>query len=85
MPISLSYEYQYETKIINDIYTYEEAKDKAIEVAKNKLLDNNKQISSINKITILSEENMNSKISLKLFISCNEDITEYKEVQLISD
>lgn len=85
VPITLSYEYQYETKVINDIYTYEEAKDKAIEVAKNKLLDNNKHISSINKITIISEENMNSKISLKLFMSCNEDITEYKVAEIISE
>lgn len=82
IPISLSYEYQYETKIINDIYTYDEVKDKAIDVAKKKLLDKYKDIIDINKITIIKEENLTSKIKLSLFISCNEDITRYKEVVL---
>ena len=80
LPISLSYEYQYETNVINDIYTYEEAKDKAIELAKRKLMDKYDNIIKINKITLTSEEDMNSKVKLSLFISCEEDITEYKEV-----
>ena len=80
IPISLSFEHQYKTRIINDIYTYEEARDKAIELAKNKLLEKYKNIININKITIISEEDMTSKIKLSLFISCDEDITEYKEL-----
>ena len=80
LPISLSYEYQYETKVINEIYTYEEAKNKAIETAKEKLLDKYNNIININKITIVSEEDLTSKIKLSLFISCDEDITKYKEV-----
>lgn len=80
IPVSLSYEYQYETEVINDIYTYEEAKEKAIEVAKKKLLDKYKNIIDINKVTVISEEDMTSKIKLSLFISADEDITEYREV-----
>ena len=80
IPVSLSYEYQYETKLINDIYTYEEAKAKAIELAKEKLLDKYKNIININKVTVVSEEDLTSKIKLSLFISAEEDITEYKEV-----
>ena len=80
IPISLSYEYQYETKIINDIYTYEEAKDKAIELAKKKLIDKYSNIIKINNVAVTSEEDVTSKIKLSLFISCDEDITEYKEV-----
>ena len=82
IPISLSYEYQYETKLINYRYTYDEVNDKAIDVAKKKLLDKYKDIIDINKITIIKEENLTSKIKLSLFISCNEDITKYKEVVL---
>lgn len=80
IPLSLTYEYQYETKIINDIYTYEEAKDKAIFLAKNKILDKYSDIININKISVIKEENLTNKIRLVLFISCEEDITEYREV-----
>lgn len=80
IPVSLSFEYQYETNVINDIYTYEEAKYKAIELAKKKLMDKYSNIININNVTIISEEDMTSKIKLSLFISCDEDITEYKEV-----
>lgn len=80
IPIFLSYEYQYETKIINDIYTYEEAKEKAIQLAKEKLFNKYKNIIDINKITVISEENISSKIRLSLFITVEEDITEYREV-----
>jgi len=80
IPVSLSYEYQYETNVINDIYTYEEAKDKAIKLAKKKLIDKYGNIIKINNVTVTSEEDMTSKIKLSLFISCDEDITEYREV-----
>ena len=79
IPIDLSFEYQYETIFINDIYTYEEAKNKAIEHAKEKLFDKYSNIVKINEIKVVNEEDMSSKIKLSLFISCDEDITEYKE------
>ena len=82
IPISLSIEYQHETTIINDIYTYEEAQNKAIELAKEKLLDKYQNIIKINKVIIVGEEDLTSKIKLSLFISCDEDITKYKEVIL---
>ena len=34
IPISLTYEHEYETKVINDIYTYDTAREKAILIAK---------------------------------------------------
>ena len=79
IPIDLSFEYQYETNVINDIYTYEEAKNKAIELVKEKLFDKYSNIVKINEIKVVNEEDMSSKIKLSLFISCDEDITEYKE------
>ena len=80
IPISLSIDYEYETKIINDIYTYDTAKEKAIMVAKNKLMDKYKDIIDIDKVITINESEDSSKISLNLFVACNEDITEYKEV-----
>ena len=85
IPVSLSYEYQYETKIINDIYTYEDAKNKAIDTAKEKLLNMYDNITQINKVMVVSEEDMTSKVKLSLFVSCDEDITEYREVVPIID
>lgn len=79
-PVSLSIDYEYETKIINDIYTYDTAKEKAIMVAKDKLKEKYKDIIDIDKVIITYEEETSSMISLNLFITCNEDITEYKEV-----
>lgn len=79
-PISLSIEEQYETNIINEEYNYDEAKEKAIELAKEKLKDKYSNIIDINKVTIINEEDMTSKISLSLFITCLEDITKYQEV-----
>lgn len=79
-PVSLSIDYEYETKIINDIYTYDTAKEKAIMVAKDKLKEKYKDIIDIDKVIITYEEETSSMISLNLFITCNEDITEYREV-----
>lgn len=80
IPISLSIDYEYETRVINDIYTYDTAKEKAIMVAKDKLKEKYKDIIDIDKVIITYEEETSSIISLNLFITCNEDITEYKEV-----
>lgn len=80
IPISFSIDYEYETKVINDIYTYDTAKEKAIMVAKDKLKEKYKDIIDIDKVIITYEEETSSMISLNLFITCNEDITEYKEV-----
>lgn len=81
-PISLVKEYQYETNVINDIYTYDEAVDKAIDLAKRKLLEKYEGISEIKKIVIIKEEELTSKVSLELFITVEEDITKYVEATI---
>lgn len=81
IPISLTYEYEYETKVINDIYTYDTAREKAINVAKEKLLNKYSSIIDITDIKIINEEDMTSKIVIDLFITCDEDITLYKKVE----
>ncbi len=80
IPFSLTQEMQYETNIINNFYTYEEAVEKAIELAKSKLKEKYSGIKEISKVSIIGEEELPSKVSLSLFITCIEDITEYVEL-----
>ncbi|UKI26325.1 MAG: hypothetical protein L6V91_05790 [Bacilli bacterium] len=63
IPFSLTYEDEYETKIINDTYTKETASKKAIEIAKEKLLDKYFTIIDINDIKIINEEDLSTKNS----------------------
>ena len=76
----MNYEYQYETEVTNDIYTKEEAKNKAVETAKEKLLLKYSNIKEIKDVTIVNETSNDVHLSLTLFVKAYEDITEYKEV-----
>ena len=80
LPINLTFDKQYELNVIDEIYSVEEAIDMAIEKAKKKLLSNS-NILNINKITILEKNMYPSKVSLKLFISVQEDITSYEPIK----
>lgn len=79
-PISLIYEDEYETNIINEVYDYNTAKEKATTKAKEKILEKYPNIKDITNIKIIKEEDKKNKISLNLFVTCLEDITEYQEV-----
>lgn len=79
-PISLIYEDEYETNIINEVYDYNTAREKAITKAKDKILEKYPNIKDITDIKIIKEEDKKNKISLNLFVTCLEDITEYQEV-----
>ena len=79
-PISLIYEDEYETNIINEVYDYNTAREKAITKAKEKILEKYPNIKEITNIKIINEEDKKNKISLDLFVTCLEDITEYQEV-----
>lgn len=79
-PISLIYEAEYETNIINEVYDYNTAREKAITKAKEKILEKYPNIKEITNIKIINEEDKKNKISLNLFVTCLEDITEYQEV-----
>ena len=81
LPISFSKEKQYEVIVKDEIYTWEEAISNAIELSKNKLLQNNSKILNIKKVEILNKETINSKIKLSLFISVEEDITKIIEIK----
>ena len=79
-PISLNYEYQYETEVIDDIYTKEEAKNRAVETAKEKLLLKYSNIKEVKDVTIVNEISNDEQLNLTLFVKAYEDITEYREV-----
>lgn len=79
-PISLIYEDEFETNIINEIYDYATAREKAITKAKKKLLEKYSNIEEVTNVKIINEEDKETKISLSLFVTCLEDITEYQEV-----
>ena len=78
-PISLIYEDEYETNIINEVYDYNTAREKATTKAKEKILEKYPNIKDITNIKIITEEDKKNKISLNLFVTCLEDITEYQE------
>ena len=78
--LSLNKEYQYETKVINDILTYDEVKEKAISLAKKKLKDKYNSIKDITKVITINEEDLGEKLSLTLFVTCTEDITSYSRL-----
>ena len=76
IPISLIYEHEYETKVINDIYTYDTAREKAILIAKEKLLNKYSSIIDITDIKIINEEDMTSKIVIDIYMKVENDTIE---------
>ena len=49
-------------------------------IPKEKILEKYPNIKDITNIKIIKEEDKKNKISLNLFVTCLEDITEYQEV-----
>ena len=81
IPFKIAKEKLYEVVIKEDIYTIEQAIDKAIDEAQNKLKESNHNITKINDIKVLSKQNNNSKIKVSLFISVDENITSIIEIK----
>lgn len=77
---NITYETQYELKIIEDIYTPEEVIALATKKAQENLLASNQKIIEITDIAILNKQDLNSKIKLNLFFTVIEDITEIIEI-----
>lgn len=83
LPIYLTYEEQKEVKVIDEVYTIDEAIKKAEEKAYNEL---NSKLNDKEKI--LSTKNLkvdinDSKIELEIFFSVYEDITGYEKIEEI--
>lgn len=77
---SMTYETQYELKIIEDIYTPEEVISLAIKRAQDKLITSNNKIIKVTDVTVLNKQDLGSKITLNLFFTVVEDITKIIEI-----
>lgn len=80
VPFEIGIEEEREVKIINDRYSIKEAKIKAIEKAKEKVLqtlDNDEYIISEKPLKFKEK---NSKIVLEMFFSCFEEISKEEEI-----
>jgi len=82
IPIKLSKEYQEEVNTISSIYTLEEASLRAVDLAiikiENMLKDNEKII----KYRVMEQTIEQNGVTLKVFFSVYEDITDYLEIDL---
>ena len=81
IPFWIAKEKLYEVNIKEDIYTSEEATEKAIIEATKKLQTQNNKVIKIKETVVLEKENLNSKVKLNLFVSTIEDITEIVEIK----
>lgn len=82
LPISLVKEKQYEVNIIDEIYTEEQVIDKAIVLAEDRLLASNSKIKSIDEVSVINKENLQSKIKLKLFLSVTEEVSKVIKIDI---
>lgn len=80
LPIKLSFNKEYELKVIDEVYTYDEAIDKALDLAREKL---NMKLSKDEKILYekkLKTTQNNSTIIVTVFFKVYENITAYEEI-----
>ena len=84
VPFEIGIEEEKEVKIINDTYTIEEAKTKAIEKAKEKVLQSLDKDEYIIEQKVLNFSQKNSKIILDIFFSCYEEIGKEEKI-IIND
>ncbi len=84
--ISFVREVQYEVEVISDIYTYDEAIEKAIEIGKNKLIsdNNNNNIIKIKDVDIISSVDKGNSVSVKIFVKVIEDVSEIEKINIDS-
>ena len=76
VPFELGIEREKEVKIINDKYSINEAKIKALEKAKEKVLQNLDKDEYIIDEKVLNFKEKNSTIELEIFFSCLEEISK---------
>lgn len=80
LPIELTYQNWRETKITNEVLTFEEAQKKAREEAINKIKSKLKPNEYIIRSNQLKSEVNNSIVKVEMFFAVYEDITDYKEI-----
>lgn len=80
LDISFSKEIQYELEIISNIYTHDEAINKAITLGLNKLKEDNNKILEIKDEDILNTTDTKNGVYVKLFVKAIEDVSEIKQI-----
>ena len=80
LPFSLNIQKQKEIKIIDENNTEEEAIDKAIKLGKEKINENLNDDEFILNYKILNKSLNSKEVTLKLFFSVCENITDYQEI-----
>ena len=80
VPFKIVKEKLYEVNVKEEIYTSDQAIEKAIETAKIKMKEKNDNINEIKEVIVLKKENLGSKIKINLFVSVIEDITKIVEI-----
>ena len=80
LPIKLSYEKQKEVEVIEQIYTPEEALEKALELSRNKINAKLSEGEYIISEKYLSYSIKDSKIEVEVFYSICEEIGEYQNI-----
>ena len=85
LPIKFVYQEQRETIVIDENNNEEELINKAIDVSKNKIEEKLKDNEYISDYKILSKTLYTDSITLNIFFTVVEDITEYQEIEKYED
>lgn len=81
LPIKFIYQKQKETKVINDVLTFDQALNKAQDTLTNKVKNRLKKDEYIIKSKYLKSKVLENTIKVEMFFSVYEDITDYKEIK----
>jgi len=81
LPLYFSFDKYKEVKIIDEVYTVDEAVSKGIELAFKKIDFKLKLNEKILDYKLIEQENKKDKVVLKLFFSVYEDITKYLKIE----
>ena len=75
----------YEVEVIEDVYTFDVARSRAVDYIKEKLINDNRDIVKIKDVKIISEVNDGDSISFKLFVRAIENIGEVVAIDEVID
>lgn len=81
LPFALEQQYQEEVNLIDEENTYDEAVLKAVELGSKRLEENLKEGEFIASHKILDQVNNEDSVTVKIFFSVVENITEYQEIE----
>ena len=81
LPISFIRQHQMELKVVDEDNSYEEATNKAIDMATKKIEDNLSDNEFILNKKVIGSYNDSESVTVKIFFSVVEDITDYQNIE----